>query len=415
MLLSEVVFLLFHHGVLDIDVPAAMDLGGSTDNYYPVLTAYMVMSTLSLISFVGYFECTRDTETWGGLRKSIARSRNIDMFINVSAIVTFFYLLVFVLFTDLSLVWYSEEYLTPTLSEDAISEFGSDFVSIVMSLSVLITIVVVIAAYVSYRRGRWYCTSYFASISILLFVLNFSKHSRAALLVPAVAALMHAVLDLKHKKTAIGALTALSLFTIIAALENRGLTEQGISSIPGTIAKVFTNDPEAPGIVDVILNVLQGIFVTAESLQIDTPFDERYKILSFSPLPSFLDGFSSINYGSQHRIHEYVPMAGIIEVYQFGVGYAALLAGLYVALIRVHLRLMTKSVLAFVVCNSMIYFSLYHLLSYPLRNGLHLFWIGSLVAVVGWVGAPGTQRHRAKAALGSKAEFAPGGDRARGT
>src|SRR5262249_12338787 len=110
-------------------------------------------------------------------------------------------------------------------------------------------------------------------------------------------------------------------------------------------------------------------------------FNLKYKILAFSPLPSFVDGYSSIRSDSEQRLHDYVPMSGIGELYHFGWLYICVLLVGLTMFIRAHTALAAKAPVIFIVCNFLIMFSLYVLFSYPVRNALRFFWIAVILFV----------------------------------
>ena len=107
-----------------------------------------------------------------------------------------------------------------------------------------------------------------------------------------------------------------TLFLLICALSGRGNGEFGISAV-GTIFLTALG-PRTNLLATVLGSVFQGIFITGDGNLYNPPIEDLYKILSFSPLPSFIDDFQSINYRSEPTLSPFVPMSGFSEILKFG-------------------------------------------------------------------------------------------------
>ena len=67
----------------------------------------------------------------------------------------------------------------------------------------------------------------------------------------------------------------------------------------------------------VLVNLGDGFVGLANVVNQDIVYPIKYKILSFSPFPSFIDGFSGILH-EEHRISLHVPFNSLSEAYLFG-------------------------------------------------------------------------------------------------
>ncbi len=106
-----------------------------------------------------------------------------------------------------------------------------------------------------------------------------------------------------------------------------------------------------------------------------------YKLLSFSPFPSMIDGFGHVRH-LEHRVNMFAPFSNFAEAYHFGPGYfVALLLILFVSLIILS-RFWQRyrgGFAFFLLAPAYFMFLRMHL--YPLR-GTFRWLLASLVAVV---------------------------------
>lgn len=143
-----------------------------------------------------------------------------------------------------------------------------------------------------------YAAVFLAAFSVSLFVLGTSRTLRFVALIGLVV----------------------SVLAYSAALQGRNLGEHGFLTLDSFFQQAVFSDPAF--ILRMLTNLFEGVFSVAESfyyLNIDLP--EPYKLLSFSPLPSFVDGFASNWQSSAVRLDTYVPMGALGELLLFGTGY----------------------------------------------------------------------------------------------
>lgn len=127
-----------------------------------------------------------------------------------------------------------------------------------------------------------------------------------------------------------------ALLSLIVALDGRGEGQYGLATLP----QMLDFDNLVATLRVSIGNLFEGIFVFAEHFRAEIEYEESYKFLSLSVLPSVLDGFSGIQASGERRLHFYVPRGAIDEVLQFGMGYAAAYALACMAAVRASVRLL---------------------------------------------------------------------------
>jgi hypothetical protein len=132
-----------------------------------------------------------------------------------------------------------------------------------------------------------------------------------------------------------------------------------------------------------LFNNFGGGFVLAEAMsRAQVAYPLAYKILSFSPFPSILDGFNSVRY-AEERVMETGPFNNFAELYHFGpmylIGFLVFLAGSLYLLTR--WWRMYRGGFAFVVVAPM-YYALFSMHYYPLRHSTRWILASTLVAIV---------------------------------
>ncbi len=132
-----------------------------------------------------------------------------------------------------------------------------------------------------------------------------------------------------------------------------------------------------------IYTVFEGVSVAAQASILNASHSIDYKILSFSLLPSSVDGFADIRVGSEVRISANFPVGAWSEAMMFGYGWFALWAGLIFACLVTNARLNHRdrsSGLVFV--NMALFVSLLLTNAYPIRNNLRILIALMIVNIV---------------------------------
>ena len=77
-------------------------------------------------------------------------------------------------------------------------------------------------------------------------------------------------------------------------------------------------------LTSLFVNIFQGAQGFANALLIMPDYSDQYKLLSFSPLVSALDGFDHIRYLDEIRINRYVPISALSQIWHFGMTYTVI-------------------------------------------------------------------------------------------
>lgn len=172
-----------------------------------------------------------------------------------------------------------------------------------------------------------------------------------------------------------------SIFILRACLAARSDGSFGLMALPQIMEGGLTDRYPLSMLIG---NLFEGVFVTGDSLDVDAKFDSRYALLSFSPLPSAIDGFDALLNRYQIRLFVYIPMSGLAEAIKFGPLAFATLAGSFWLTCWVISRYASRLgslylLLTFGVVNSFIIAG-----AYPVRNVFRqlLIWLTIALLVI---------------------------------
>ncbi|MCP4991890.1 MAG: hypothetical protein GY928_39285 [Colwellia sp.] len=130
-----------------------------------------------------------------------------------------------------------------------------------------------------------------------------------------------------------------------------------------------------------ILSIFQGLLINlgdgflglANVVQNDYWYPLQYKLLSFSPFPSFIDGFASIQH-YENRISYHVPFNAVSEAYAFGSGYFIFyLLIIFLFLYSSDLVYSKAGVLYKSILLAVVLWNVFYMFGYPLRNVMRMF------------------------------------------
>lgn len=159
---------------------------------------------------------------------------------------------------------------------------------------------------------------------------------------------------------------AVAVLSLLVALNSRNFGAYGLLALPTAFQfqNVWATLTYAVG------NLFEGVFVFSEHFAAQIDYDDAYKLLSFSPFPSFLDGFSGMREGMEHRLHRYVPRGALDEVLQFGLPYIAVYAAIFLLCVRSSVKLLAsgRSPAIAIILNVLLLLCLLLQLTYSLRT-----------------------------------------------
>lgn len=173
------------------------------------------------------------------------------------------------------------------------------------------------------------------------------------------------------------------LVALAGALAGRNSGEHGLASLallPGQIARTGEWAPRLAG------NITEGIFAVAAGIgewRSAAPgtiaFPDRYIWLSFSPLPSAIDGFADI-LDAQVRLHAFAPMPGYVELAWFGAASQLAFVALVACAFRMGARAAGVSPLPGAMAGMLVMACLYLMAAYPVRTALKPLWLSLAVS-----------------------------------
>jgi len=378
--LSQVLLYFAHSGFIVDTMVELRPYGGLKANYARVELLYTLTALLALLSALGQFRHLRTARLDSQVLQAASYAISVQRIIRILLAIVAIHFALFLVFTDWGKLWLHRGY-GESLVDVGMKSPLREIAATVNRMTPMLAIIAPLCALV--LRGSEHSMLSFASkaFTAFYFAFLFGEHSRTAAFIPAIAAAFYLALRLRGRSLWIPVFGLLALLSLASALKNRGADAHGLSSIPQSIATTIADRPNE-NVLIVLTNFCEGMFVTAESLQLTDAFTARYTILSFSPFPSVVDTFSSIRVGDEHRLHEYMPMSGMGEVIRFGWPFVVLLVLIVLWAVRLHCRLATRSPAIFLICNFLIMFSVYLLFSYPLRSALRYAWVAVALSLL---------------------------------
>jgi hypothetical protein len=377
--LSQILFALAHNGLVYFDMLDAFNYGGLRKNYSWTQGIYTSAALLSLVALTGRFDDLKGLKLDVGVLKDSSQSANTQRYIPLAILLVGVHLILFSMIVDWQKLWLHRIYLQEIVDNNAVDTLGLSISDTVMRLTPFFAILSVVTSCLLAGSRATMFKLVAGVITLCYFVLLLAFNSRSAAILPAIAAIYFFVLKLKGRWLIVPILTALTALSVTSVLIARNTYAHGLSMILTYFLMPLSNKSDAW--LQVVMDFCQGIFITAESLQVTGDFHSMYKILAFSPLPSLLDGYSALVKVSEHRLSYAVPMSGVGEAINFGWPFVCVLIAEIALIVRAHLKLATSNPPLFLLCNFLIMFALYLIFSYPIRNALHFAWLGFFIVL----------------------------------
>jgi hypothetical protein len=377
---AQIVFILYQYNLVHYNFLQTWTRGGV--DHYPQETLQLYQAIFFMVALFchGHAKSLKGlVRRLSGAGDSLRTRLQRRQVVFISLVLVLIHTLMWMIFVDFDKWWANFNYLTPLASQDVdafapvanLVFLASPFVSMVCSALVVISL---------YYRFRVFAVI-FALLALLYFATYFGLHSRVSAITPAIIATLWWSLKLRGRRVVLIASFAFAVSCLACALVGRGMAIHGISSIPATIEATAANGIEGNTSL-VLTNFTEGIFVTAEGFTINHLYPLSYKVLSLSPLPSLIDGFASIQPRFAIRLSPYVPVGGISEALNFGYIYILAIVVIYYVSVRLNLYFVKRYPVFFLVCNFLIFFSLYHISDYALRNALKYLWMSDYLGVI---------------------------------
>lgn len=266
---------------------------------------------------------------------------------------------------DWTALWYNRRYLL--LSSTLGLSINNEFTALVQELALLVGVVSAFGFAASLSTGHRFMALGFAIVLGWHVVLALANSGRSAAVYLFVVAAVAAVMMRRWRWIVASGFASLALLCLLMALAGRQARAFGISVIADHMWAAIKSAPQR--MLVVLGNLTQGIFVTNDGFILNPQHQERYKLLSFSPFPSVVDGFESVRRIAEIRLHTYVPMSAITEVVAFGPLYAAAAALSLVLGIRLSILAAQRGqVLLSVLTGAWLFLIFVQAGAYPMRN-----------------------------------------------
>jgi len=299
-------------------------------------------------------------------------SPRLSLFIEISCVaIGLTWASINLLSEDSAVLWKNSTYLAMTtpknLSWDPVI-FGP-FLQTMQLVGVLVGAVMILTL----RRGHIWMAGALAVPFAYIFLFYLCGHSRVAGVQVAAVAVMLLTSRGRWFKVAGVVVSGMVGFVWAAVLEGRSMGEHGFASFSDTLGIVFSRWDGGQEFLTVISNFFEGIFTLAYSSLMDLQYPTNYKVLSFSPLFSFMDKFDAIRDADQIRVNIYIPVCGYAEAYAFGPVYLGLMIlTLFFVLRSANVIAEKQSGLVSQMVNFLVAMSIILLFAYNVRNGYRL-------------------------------------------
>jgi hypothetical protein len=338
------------------------------------MSIYAFISIMSVISFYG---CGQKIKTASLSVQELGDNllRRLPVVIQLASIIYIFYFFLALMCLDSNYIWRHTGYLTDDESNKYMVDLlGVDLTRAILRLISLSGILGAITVMAGILLRMTLIPSTIGSLCILHFIFLLSVNSRSAAFLPMIVLICSLFLNLRGKFVIIIIFSALAIYAVLNGLVGRGSTIQGIAGLPLTFETIFSGTAGSP--MDFLSNVTQGILVVAQGQAMRPQYNTLYSWLSLSPLPSLLDGFDAISKASDVRINDSTPNAGITELLSFGFPQTIICLIFIYTLVRLHVKLISRNKVLFVLVNFLIFFTIYILTSYSARGALRYLWLG---------------------------------------
>ncbi len=342
------------------------------DSVDQVAIAYFLVGAALWLGGVGVAR-VQSGLTLGAVLQHVER-RTVHRVALATAVLLWLICLTHLLSMDLGLLWRSRHYLQLATAEGAgISNPVATVAHLVMGpiglLSAGATVI-----FLSHRRPG--LAVMFGFVAAYALAIALAQSSRWAPMV--IFGLLATEVTINRRLWAPRLLWARLLLVMVmllaytAVLNGRSAGAFGLAYL---MDNLFTGDAFSFGrtLQTFLLNIGHGALLLAEVLDHGQhTYDQAYKLLSFSPLPSFLDGWREVVH-AQNRVNLFTPYSAIAETLLFGPGYFLIFLVYLFTISAVSCRVLYSSNrLSELALLGPVYFVLIAVHFYPLRNSFRL-------------------------------------------
>lgn len=286
-------------------------------------------------------------------------------------------------------VWYNTTYLQMT-SEDVLVSQNS-LTRTIQQLFALVGLAAVGMTVFVISVRKWLLAAILIPIATWHVLYSLAAHSRVVTLYLGIAAILTFLLTRNRIVPVILAVAA--LLVTASVLWGRITDFHGFSSLP----MFWVNIQRYFDVIgfEIVGNLFEGMFVTSEYFSRGFRYANIYKILSLSPLFSFIDGFDQVRETYEVKLQYWVPNSAVSEVLSFGVPYIIVYFSAQIIAGYMSARLMIRrpGLLALLV-NSYIFFSSIQQFAYSTRTVFRSFiYTIVLCLILNWAMRRERQQH----------------------
>jgi hypothetical protein len=313
---------------------------------------------------------------WQRLQKSVRFNMSSGSAAIAIGFIWLYHIVLFFLI-NWSLVWSNDRYLL--MNGPGVMGTANPFTTALIRIFPLVglTTFVILAVYAG--RGRIYVLLSLMPLALFNLAYQTGAHSRKAVLFILIYAGLRYMVRKDRTSLILG--SVLGAVVLVFCLGGRGYSDQGISTIfsPGaTLAAYFSDNPG-----EAFLNIFEGAFSTTELFNRAYAASTQYKILSFSPLPSFIDGFDSVRLSQMHKLGPFSPPSAVFEVWSFGGLYIFGFVLVQAIVGRVVVKALKRSNdLLAISANAMMAVATYLEFTFPIRTIFRFVFVALALALV---------------------------------
>jgi hypothetical protein len=313
----------------------------------------------------------------------------------LAAGIAFHNLLLFI-FLDWSFVWKNHTYLemSSILSLKYVNFISASLISTYKFVGLISVFLVAFL----WRRSTRFISLFIIPFAIFSFLFQLGAHSRFAVLYIVVFAGVRYII-FNDRNISIFLFTS-TLPILAFCLGGRGTDVHGISAIlhaREAFASYFDG-----GAGQLFLNALEGSFVTSELFKRSFNASLPYRILSFSPLMSFIDNFDTLISHNMYKVGPFSPPSAYFELRSFGWPFAVFYVLVVILTGRLSANLFVQSpTLTHLLSNTLVLLATYLSMTYPVRHVFRYYVIALVICAFSiWQSARVRKRERMRGRLG---------------
>lgn len=340
----------------------AMPLNYNSKTLHAANLQYFVLLTYGWVLSI-FFSKNQATKSDIHLDFGIQTARH-QLLITISIIITLMIVTLHFFSMDLNILWENHIYLF--ISDPIKLGIENKLLRVVHLFIPFFGLISAVLILHFYYNGNYINLFLTTPIFLYSLILMLAQNSRWAPLYFFIMCLYCVIL--KKGRLIIYVLFSIGFIFFLKVLIGRGLYNQGISSILESFYAIRI-DSLIFYLLGFLNNIGEGALGFANAELIAPTYDLKYKILSFSPFPSLIDGFSSIKSYSEFRISTNVPFSSISEARWFGGLFLLLFHSSLIFLLKTANKIFysTKGILPITIL-AFICWIIFTMNSYPVRN-----------------------------------------------